>query len=552
MFNNLKVGSRLFFLTAFASAVTVIVVLFGLFGMASMSGDMDTMYNDTSIPLEQIGQIDSNIVGVPADIFRALQHDPNIAISKIHSDHTIGEHLDRAEARLKETDELWAAYSNSFLTDAEKKLVTQFNEHYPSFIRDVVRPTIASLRAGDFSYEVTERFLKGYRKEGVVLEKTTADLIDLQGKIAKEHFDSGLAAYSLARTQMLTAFGIGLLLSIFIAWSIIRAIVKPLTEVQTTMSEIERSGDFTRRVAVSGSDEVGQTALSFNQLLSSLQKALGEILHHTHQLDVAAGELSTTAQQAAQGSEMTSESSSAMAASVEQMTVSINHVSQNAQETSEVTQHTGELSQQGGEVIRQTVNEMRAMAEAVRKSSEIITELGKQSERISGIVQVIKDVADQTNLLALNAAIEAARAGEQGRGFAVVADEVRKLAERTTSATGEISAMIAAIQGSSQSAVSAMSHAAERVESGVTLADQAGEAITNIQQGAGQVQTHVSDITSALSEQGIASQTIAQQVERVAQAAEENSAAARSSSDAAVNIEQLAKAMREAVAKFKV
>jgi methyl-accepting chemotaxis protein len=249
---------------------------------------------------------------------------------------------------------------------------------------------------------------------------------------------------------------------------------------------------------------------------------------------------------------MASETASAMAAAVEEMTVSVAHISQNAQETSGITQHTGDLSQQGSEVIHRTVKEMHAMAKAVRESSESITELGRQSEQISGIVQVIKDVADQTNLLALNAAIEAARAGEQGRGFAVVADEVRKLAERTTSATGEISTMISAIQGSSVSAVGTMGNAAGRVESGVTLADQAGEAITNIQEGAKQVRTHVDDITSILAEQGTTSQTIAQQVERVAQAAEQNSAAARNSSEAAKNIEHLARIVRDAVEKFKV
>jgi methyl-accepting chemotaxis protein len=318
------------------------------------------------------------------------------------------------------------------------------------------------------------------------------------------------------------------------------------------MGEIERDGDFTRRVAISSADEVGQTAVSFNHLLATMQKTLSGILAHTARLDSAATELSATAQQVAKSSEITSETSTTMAAAVEEMIVSVNHINQNAQETSGITQHTGELSQQGGEVIRRTVNEMHAMAGAVRKSSESITELSQQSGKISGIVQVIKEVADQTNLLALNAAIEAARAGEQGRGFAVVADEVRKLAERTTSATGEIGTMITAIQDSSDSAVNTMGNAAERVESGVTLADQAGEAITNIQEGSKQVQVHVDDITSVLAEQGITSQTIAQQVERVAQAAEQNSAAARNSSEAAKNIEQLVRTVRDAAEKFKV
>ncbi len=552
MFNKFKVGPRLFFLVIIAAIVTTAVAISAFSSMATMDERLRNTHDNSVIPLVQIGKTDQMISSTAAELYRALQHDPNIAISKTHADHPLSEHLDRVEANLKEIDKYWQDYNGTLLTPPEQKLVDQFNQLYGPFVKDVLRPTLDALRANDFSPAVQERFIRGYRQQGRAIEGTLSDLIDLQEKIANEDYASAQQTYGSSRIVMSSVFVVGLLLSVFIAWNIIRSITRPLAELQTTMAEVERTGDFTRNVPVSSHDELGQTATSFNQLLAALRQAFGEILNHTTRLDAAAGELATTAQQAAQGSEMTSESSSAMAASVEQMTVSINHVSDNARETAEITRHTGELSQQGSSVIHQTVDEMRAMADAVRKSSEIITELGQQSERISGIVQVIKDVADQTNLLALNAAIEAARAGEQGRGFAVVADEVRKLAERTTSATGEISAMISAIQGSSQSAVSAMNSAAERVESGVTLADRAGEAITNIQQGAGQVQTHVSDITSALAEQGIASQTIAQQVERVAQAAEENSAAARSSSDAAVDIEHLAKAMRGAMEKFKL
>jgi methyl-accepting chemotaxis protein len=371
-----------------------------------------------------------------------------------------------------------------------------------------------------------------------------------------EHAEKGIASNTDLgyRTTILIIIVTAMIIAVSVITAILitGAIARPLFGLQTTMAEIESSGDFTRHVEVSGSDEVGQTAVSFNRLIESLRKALSELLENAAQLDTAATDLSSTAQQAAVSSDMTSETSSAMAAAVEEMTVSVAHISQNAQETSEITQNAGKLSQQGSDVIRRTLTEMHTVAESVKKSSETIAELEQQSEKISGIVQVIKDVADQTNLLALNAAIEAARAGEQGRGFAVVADEVRKLAERTTSATGEIGTMIAAIQSSSKLAVSAMSHAARQVGSGVTLADETGEAITNIQQGTLQVETRVNEITQTLAEQNSTSQAIAQQVERVAQAAEGNSSAARGSSEAARNIEQLARSVRATIGKFRV
>ena len=234
------------------------------------------------------------------------------------------------------------------------------------------------------------------------------------------------------------------------------------------------------------------------------------------------------------------------------MTVSIGHVSDSAREAVEISRKSGKLSTEGGEIISKATSEMSKIEETVRHTAQAIEELGQQSNQISSIVQVIKDVADQTNLLALNAAIEAARAGEQGRGFAVVADEVRKLAERTTKATEEITQMIAAMQHSAHAAVSTMETAVDQVSGGVALANQAGSAIVQIKDGAEQVVGVVNDISSALAEQSSASNDIAAQVEKVAQMTEENSAAAAETSSAANNLQELASDMRATVSRFKI
>jgi methyl-accepting chemotaxis protein len=241
-----------------------------------------------------------------------------------------------------------------------------------------------------------------------------------------------------------------------------------------------------------------------------------------------------------------------MAASVEEMTVSIDQISDHAHEAQEISGNSNDLSIRGSEVILNVVQEMKRIAENVHQSSAIIEELGQQSDQIHSIVQVIKEIADQTNLLALNAAIEAARAGEQGRGFAVVADEVRKLAERTTRSTEEIAAMIGKIQDGSQQAVASMGVGVNCVNEGVILAGQADGAIRQIQGGSQQVGVAIADITSAIKEQTVASSEIAQLVERVAQMSDENSTAIQNSSAVAQDLQNLAIGLKNSVEKFRI
>ncbi len=231
---------------------------------------------------------------------------------------------------------------------------------------------------------------------------------------------------------------------------------------------------------------------------------------------------------------------------------SITSVSDSTKEAVAIAKAAGEHSETGGKVIAHAIDDMAQTAEQVRGVGGTITSLGEHSDKISSVVQVIKDVADQTNLLALNAAIEAARAGEAGRGFAVVADEVRKLAERTTQATGEIGQMISAIQGSAKTAVSSMNAIIDRLQTSSELASQAGEAITAIQKSNADVVGVVREINTAMAEQGAASQDIAQRVERVAQASEQSSSSVKVSSDAAKSIHELSMEMRRNVEKFKV
>jgi methyl-accepting chemotaxis protein len=241
-----------------------------------------------------------------------------------------------------------------------------------------------------------------------------------------------------------------------------------------------------------------------------------------------------------------------MAAAVEELSVSIDHVETSADETRSITEQSGRSSAEGAGVIRQAGDEVGRLAQVVQESANTIRELEAMSETISRIVGIIGDIADQTNLLALNAAIEAARAGEQGRGFAVVADEVRKLAERTSTATGEITQTIAQIQGSTQKAVQQMATSLGQVEQSVKLAHQAGDAVGGIESASAEALRATDEIALALKEQSAAAREIARNVESIAQGTESSSALAAETALLAQSLNDLATELNVQVGKFRV
>lgn len=331
-----------------------------------------------------------------------------------------------------------------------------------------------------------------------------------------------------------------------------RSVMGPLTEMRNVVSSIDRDLDFTLRAKHFSNDEVGTAVDAFNHLLGRIQDSLGRIRDRAVRVSSAAAEVATASSQLSTSSAHQSESAAAMAATVEEMTVSITHVADQAGEANHLSAESGQLAQAGEGVINRTVQDINNIATTVRTASDDITRLGENSEQINAVVAVIREVAEQTNLLALNAAIEAARAGEQGRGFAVVADEVRKLAERTARSTEEISSSIAAMQVSAQSAVRGMQEVASHVESGVQQAGEANQAMQRIGDSARKTVSMVSEISDAIREQSVASNNIAQQVERIAQMTEENSAAAQTAASTAAELDQVANEMQQVVGQFRI
>ena len=351
---------------------------------------------------------------------------------------------------------------------------------------------------------------------------------------------------------MAVALGLMIPVILFIYLFITRAVTVPLQKVSHGLRDIaEGDGDLTQRLAICGKDEISEISGSFNVFMGKLQSIIHEVQSNAEQVLATTHNLASVSAQVAANSQVQSTEAYSMAAQVEIMTYTIDGVASQAEGVQEISRRSSDLSTQGGDVIHKAAAEMGKITEVVNESALIIQDLGDQSDQISAIVNVIKEIADQTNLLALNAAIEAARAGEQGRGFAVVADEVRKLAERTTNSTQEIAAMIGKIQNGTKLAISSMVAGVGRVSAGTALANQAGEAINQIKFGVQQAVEAVSDISASLKEQSQTNSENAHKVEHIARLSEENSNAFQQTANTIRDLEALADNLQSVVGRFK-
>jgi methyl-accepting chemotaxis protein len=324
--------------------------------------------------------------------------------------------------------------------------------------------------------------------------------------------------------------------------------------------EVFEAGDIAREIAGGNlavaiaprSGDSSSLLASLASMRDKLRTMASDIQTSAQRVTDTAHKVSRAAADVAKASASQSDATGSAAAAVEQLTVSIDHLSRNAEDANGYSQRASELSANGETVIRGAGAEMDKIAQSVQSSSTIIAELEQRSNEISAVVNVIREIADQTNLLALNAAIEAARAGEQGRGFAVVADEVRKLAERTSTSTQEIAVTVGKIQQGTQAAVQSMLSGVDQVRSGTEMAEVAGHSIGEIHSGAARVVDAVNDISAALKEQSAASNDIARSIEKIAQMVASNNNAAENVAAAAMEMQDLADGLSASVKFFRL
>lgn len=423
----------------------------------------------------------------------------------------------------------------SFITELSKDPDVAFAEFYDQQKKLLTKATRP--KNLDESLLVYDRSLKD--NSGITLGYLT---VGYKQDVIKQTLSDNLTA-----SMVVWAFGlffcvVGLTITVV-------TVTRPISELDRVISAVAK-GRLDQRIDISSHDELGAIAKSVNTMVENLRDLIGQIWHAANAISDSTTKFDQTASQISQSSQNQNKAAVETAKFVEEITHSIDQVAMNAKEAVEISHEANRICEEGQRIVRDAATEMTKIAGSVSDSARMVTSLGQRSTEISSIIEVIKTVADQTNLLALNAAIEAARAGEQGRGFAVVADEVRSLAQRTTGATSEITRTIDAIQSDTQNVVTAMENGNSRVDHGVSLTNSGAEALDRIISSVEKSLLSINEIATATVQQSGATHEIVDHVDNITKLSEKNYKEVNQLLSATEQLQELAASLQSHVSRF--
>ncbi|WP_448724238.1 methyl-accepting chemotaxis protein [Pseudomonas farris] len=537
---NLKIAPRAFLGFAF---IALLVIVLGVFAANRMS-----IIRQASVDMERtqlpsigfLGNLTENVLRMRILSFRVLVNRDPAALQEAQT--RIGVLVDKVRsaqasyAALPANPEEAALY-NTFATTLDNYLQAQ------NQMLDLSRQNkLEEMRA-----LINTRIKEGTDQMGEQLNK----LVALNAADAKAASAKAGEHYSEAFIGIVTVAVIASLLTVLLAWLLTRSILTPLNRA-VLAAETIAGGNLSKVIEVDGNDEPARLLGALAAMQTNLRKTIEQIAGSATQLGAAAEELSTVTQEASRGLQQQNNEIEQAATAVNEMTAAVEEVARNAVSTSEASNQSTQAAREGRDRVVETVDAIQTMTHDVQNTALMIEGLAAQGRDIGKVLDVIRAIAEQTNLLALNAAIEAARAGEAGRGFAVVADEVRALAHRTAQSTQEIEKMVAGIQNGTGEAVSSMQQSNQRTQSTLEMARAAGIALEQITQSIQLINERNLVIASASEEQAQVSREVDRNLVNIRDLATQSAAGANQTSAATHELSRLAVDLNAMVARFVI
>ena len=546
---TLSLGARLW---AAMAALVLMVMAIGLLGLKELSdtdAKLQAMYQQQLLPSNLVNRMMFLLADNRSQIMLGLQHDPGSAFVSMH-DHPLDMHIQTTLNNRQEINALLEELKRLALTDSQKALLTRFGETRERFSREGVNVAREQLKAGQY-VDANVTLLRKINPLYAEMRKDGEALIqELAREAERAHLDAE-AAFARSRNIDIALLLAALLVAGITGTLLTRSIVGSMRGAIGHFEKISE-GDLTERIDIDGRDETGRLLCNLATMQATLKAMLDEICAASRSIDRRSEQLEARMQQVAEQSFEQQASVESVAAATEEFSESVQEVAGNAQETARAARESQQQVDASNLHISQSMAATSRVVDAVHASNVTIEQLNQAIAKIGDMTQVIADIASQTNLLALNAAIEAARAGEQGRGFAVVADEVRKLAERTTASTGDINSTVGEIQAVTAQAVQSMDLAAREVETGIGMLRESVTGLSDIAQSSRQVLEMAEHISDAASQQGTASAEVASNMQHVSDLINRNAESARAAKQAADDLLQTANQLDQLIATFRL
>ncbi len=540
-FRDIAVGQRLGAGFSILMGLMLGIGIFGLTGLSMLNNSLESIVNARFPKIV----MSKNIIDNANITARALR---NMMIFINDPETVRAEHKRINDARVLMTRDI--EKMGQIIKDTEGSvLLKKLKDAAPGYLSEQDK-WIQLIETGQ-SEEAKKSLLTTMRASQSAYIDAADSLIAHQEKLMETSLKEAGERHRMSRNIIILLLLVALVFAVAIHFLVTNNITEPLARAVSIANSLSE-GDLTVKIEVDRKDEAGRLLSAMQDMFKNLRSMTGKISGSSGAIASSCEELSVTVEQIAKRVNEQANKANQVATASTEMSQTVLDIAKNASNIAVSSNDTLNVAHDGKGIVTKTVDEVQEISRTVSESSQLITSLGERSKQIGEIIDVIKDIADQTNLLALNAAIEAARAGEQGRGFAVVADEVRKLAERTSKATTEISGMIQGIQGETNQAVSAMENSLKRVELGARLSTQAGDALQKIVESVNGLQAMVQQIASATEEMSTVSESISSDIEVIASVSQETSTSVTQIKQASLDLSKVSLELKTEVNKFRL